>query len=173
MAIPSVVMSNGISYIIVDGLPLSETQTGEAVKYAVTMDILRGLGNRKQFSNIVQLWELVIPGLILSTHLFQGLNRNLYCDGVFEGDTDKFVFSRKPAYDFYWEGGREGKQIKKFASSGQVFVVVVSKNTKHQEKFPEICGWIEHWNWVDEDTELSEAPINWVDRYKQRIWSKN
>lgn len=171
MKIP-IITTQEISYFVVDGLLLSAQQDGSSAKYAVTMDIVRGLAERKQFSAIAQLYGLVIPSLILSAHLFQGLNRYLYCDGVANGDDDKFVFSRKPAYDFFWEGGRTGKEVKRLAPSGQAFVIVLSKNVKHFDKYPDVAGWIDHWNWVDEDQVLNEAPINWVDRYKNKIWSK-
>lgn len=169
----SIVKLNGISYFVVDGLPLSGVQIGSVAKYAVNMEILYEMGKRKQFSMIAQFYGLVIPGLILSSHLFQGLNRNLYCDNEFNGDAGKYVFSRKPAYDYYWEGGTTGREVKKLAPASQVFVVVVSKNIKHQEKFPDVDGWVDHWNWVDEDPYLSEAPINWIDRYESKIWSKD
>jgi len=157
----------------VEGPLLSTHKSGETAKYAITMDVLRGLGTRGQFSAIAQLYGLVIPGLILSSHLFQGLNRYLYCDGAKEGDDDKFVFSRKPAYDYFWKGGPNGAEEKRLAPSTQVFVVIVSNNVRHKGNFSDIAGWIEHWNWVDEDPVLQEAPIDWVDRYKRKIWSRD
>jgi hypothetical protein len=172
MPMPIIESPNGVRYFTVDGLLLSGSQTGEAAKYAVTLELLHGLGARKQFSAIAQLYDLVMPGLILSSHLFQGLNRNLYCDGGFDGDENKFVFSRKPAYDYYWSGGRNGQPEKRIAPTRQVFVTVVSKNVTHQDQFPGVSGWIERWNWVDEDSVLNEAPVNWVDRYKTKVWSK-
>jgi hypothetical protein len=164
--------NGGVTYFTVDGPELSNTQSGKEAKYAVTMDVLRGLGGRKQFSSIAQLYGLVVPGLILSEHLFQGLNRNLYCDEGLNGDEDKFVFSRKPAYDFYWEGGITGTEEKCLAPANQVFVVLISKNINHKDKFPDVSGWVERWNWVDEDSELRGAPINWLDRYNDILWSK-
>lgn len=172
MSLP-IISSNGISYIVVDGPLLSAKQDGKSAKYAVTMDILTGLATRGQFSAIAQLYGLVIPGLILSSHLFQGLNRYLYCDGAYEGDEEKFVFSRKPAYDYFWRGGPGGSETRRLAPSSQVFVVIVSNNIKHKGNFADIAGWIEHWNWVDEDPVLQEAPISWVDRYKRKIWSRD
>ncbi len=32
-----------------------------------------------------------------------------------------------------------------------------------------IDGWVERWNWVREDMGLSEAPIDWVDRYDEKL----
>jgi len=31
------------------------------------------------------------------------------------------------------------------------------------DKFPEVDGWIERWNWVKESEGLKEAPARWVD----------
>lgn len=69
-----------ISYYVVEG-PQVGLKDGQqsfvAAKYAVNMDVLHWLGDRKQFPVIAQLYGLVIPGLILSTHLFRGVNRKL------------------------------------------------------------------------------------------------
>jgi len=37
--------------------------------------------------------------------------------------------------------------------------------------YPSIDGWIEHWNWVHEAPDLSNAPTDWKDRYKEKLWS--
>jgi len=175
MAIP-IITANDVSYIVVEGPSLDGKDgkpTSEVAKYAITKEVLEGLAERKQFHAIAQLYGLVIPGLILSQHLFQGLNRYLYCDGEPKGDCTKYIFSRKPAYDYVWEGGKHGKETKKFAPNDQVFVLLVSKNNgKHRDAFPDIGGWIEHWNWVDEDPALEDAPLNWVDRYDRKVWSR-
>lgn len=175
MSIP-IITTNGVSYFVIDGPSLNGKDgkpTADVVKYALNMDVLRGLATRKQFHAIAQFYGLVLPGLISSTHLFQGLNRYLYCDGEAKGDCSKFVFSRKPAYDYVWEGGKYGKESRKFAPSDQVFVTLVSKtNEKHRETYPDIAGWVEHWNWIDEDPALEDAPLNWVDRYDWKEWSR-
>lgn len=161
---------DGTKYIVIEGPVLGPKTDKEIAKYALTLESFKNLGERGQFSTLSQLYGLVIPGLILSTHLFQGLNRNLYCDNGFEGDKDKYVFSRKPAYDYYWSEELK-REEKTTAPANQVFVVLVSANKNHNDKYPEIAGWIEHWNWVDEDTVLPEAPIDWVDRYKEKLWN--
>lgn len=158
-------------YVVVEGPSLKGD--GSVAKYALTLDVLRGLGGRKQYSAIAQFYGLIVDGLILTTSIFQGLNRYLSCDGNREGDDGKFVFSRKPAYDYFWEGGRNGTQKKTLAPSGQVFVVLISQNLTHAAEFPDIAGWVEHWNWVEEDPVLSGAPVNWIDRYKKKIWTRD
>ena len=43
---------------------------------------------------------------------------------------------------------------------------------QNKEEFPDIAGWLDHWNWVDEDTCLNEAPDDWVDRYDRKLWTR-
>jgi hypothetical protein len=52
----------------------------------------------------------------------------------------------------------------------RVFVVLVIELEPPDEHG--IAGTIEHWNWVEEDSELRQAPINWNERYNQLIWSR-
>lgn len=170
MTIP-IINVNGQRYLVVDGPSITNNGDG-TVKYALTMDKLNGIVNRGQLSMLSQFYGLVYPGMVLSAHLFKGLNRNLYCDEAFNGDEDKYVFSRKPTNDFYWQGGKSGQESRTKAPEKQVFAVLVSVNNKHQANFPDVAGWIEHWTWIDEDPVLSKAPNEWVDRYDEKIWSK-
>lgn len=57
--------------------------------------------------------------------------------------------------------------------AGKTFVVIVSPNIKHKETFPNIDGWLNRWNWVPVDEGLDEAPINWLDRYDKKIYSRS
>lgn len=49
--------------------------------------------------------------------------------------------------------------------------MIVSPNERHRDKVPQIDGWIDHWNWTQEDSVLSEAPINWIDRYDKKLFT--
>jgi hypothetical protein len=89
-----------------------------------------------------------------------------------DGDKNKYVFSRKPSLDYVWEGGARGDAVQKKAPDGSVFVVIISENDRHKDKFPEVDGWIDRWNWVREDEGLRDAPSGWVDRYKEKIWTR-
>ena len=52
---------------------------------------------------------------------------------------------------------------------GRVFVVLARETEKDEH---DIVGRIEHWNWVEEDSELQKAPVKWRDRYVKKLWSR-
>ena len=160
---------NDQSYIEVDGPLFGE---GEG-KFWIATSSLGEYCKRGQTTSLAQFYRLVMPGLILTRHIFEGLSRPLYCDGQMSGDASKFVFTRKPAWDFFWVGGGNGHIVQKRAPEGAVFVVILSINKNHLTEYPEVNGWIERWNWVDEDSGLEEAPEGWVDRYSDLIWSRS
>ena len=116
----------------------------------------------------------VARGVILTQHIFRGLDRPLLTDGNVNADGDILVYSRKPAVDWEWKGDRfAGKPVAVDPQlPGLVFVVIVSPNVRHIEKFSSIDGWVSAWNWVQEDSGLPEAPIGWVDRYREKIWTR-
>jgi hypothetical protein len=60
---------------------------------------------RGQLTAMAQLFELVAPGLILTRHIFRGLQRPLYCDDDPQGDERKLIYTRCPSADYEWIGG--------------------------------------------------------------------
>jgi hypothetical protein len=56
-----------------------------------------------------------------------------------------------------------------FAVVGRVFVVLVREELPNNHG---IVGSIERWNWVREDPILPHAPVDWQDRYREKVWSK-
>lgn len=139
-------------------------------QYGLLQSDLGKYAERGQLHAIGQFISLVGNGLICTRHIFNGLNRPLCDDGSMYADQDKFIHSRKPKWDYKWIDTVEPRQIP--APTGKVFVVIISKNIKHLDRFPMIYGWIDWWNWVDEDKGLAEAPINWVDRFVKKIYSR-
>lgn len=116
---------------------------------------------------------MLVGGLIHSVeHIFTGLNRPLFCDDSMDGDKDKLIYVSKPSYDYEWVGGPQGGPGDLEAPDNSVFVVVISLNLNHQDKYPDIFGWVDSWTWVHEDPGLPSAPIDWVERYDKKIWSK-
>lgn len=141
--------------------------------FALPSKDLQEYGRRGQGAKIAQFYKLVLPGLILTRHVFVGLRRGLFNDDNADSDTEKLVYTRKPTFDVEWEGGKHGKVANKPPPAQAVFAVIVSPNIKHRDKFPEIDGYIGTWNWLREDTVLAEAPVDWVDRYDRKIWTRS
>lgn len=155
---------------VVDGPSLADPKV--VVKYALRKPDLAAYVERRQLALLAQFATLVADGLILSKHCFNGLRRDLYCDGEQDGHLKKFALVRKPAYDYVWEGGRQGSPVRKVAPPDSVFVVLVSRNA-HKAEFPDVEGWLDRWSWVREDQgPLDETPEGWVDRYESKVWTR-
>ena len=152
------------------GVPLADAVDGNLGLLAsdLRQHVIRG-----HSTAIAQFYGLLSTGMESTQHIFQGLQRPLRTDGNNAGDVEKFIYSRKPSFDFIWEGTKyEGTPRRRLAPPSTVFVVYVSANIKHRADFPNIDGWINHWTWVQEDSVLSQAPIGWVERYDRRIWTR-
>ena len=142
-------------------------------KLAMLCADLKNMACRGDLTLVAQFYELVIPGTILAKHVFRGLDRPLLADGDCDADKQKLVYTRKPAYDYLWSGGRDGAPLQLDAPVARVFAVHVTPNVKHKDTYPEIAGWIDHWTWVEEDAGLPEATIGWVDRYEEKLWTRD
>jgi hypothetical protein len=134
---------------------------------------LKLVAKRGQSVAIAQFYGLVLTGTILTKHVFSGLRRPMLTDGDLAADKACLVYTRKPAFDFRWAGSPTDGGIEQIAAPpGAVFAIYTSKNLRHRDAFPEIDGWINYWAWVDEDQGLSEAPIDWVGRYEEKLWTR-
>jgi len=142
------------------------------VQFGLLASDLQLIASRGFGTSIAQFERMVAPGLILSRHIFKGLNRGLYCDDDPSGDKLKLIYTRTPSADYEWSGGAQGRSVKRNAPRGKVFSVIVSPNNKHGGDFPKIAGWVDRWSWILEDSALAEAPTNWVDRYDKRLWTR-
>lgn len=154
---------------------IDDGSSGKICRYGILVDDIKLYWERGMGVQIAQLYEIVIPGLILSKHLFQGVKRPLYCDNTINADESKLVFSRVPAFDVIINRGltNGGPVIEKRPTpAGKTFVVIVSPNIRHRTEYPTIDGWLDRWNWVPEDSGLPEAPENWVDRYDKKIYTR-
>ena len=154
---------------LIDGLAFENDQQ-QTVKYGLFQSDLGKYAERGQLTAIAQFFSLVGNGLIVTRHIFFGLNRPLLNDNNMDADKDKIVLSRKPRWDAKW---KDKNNIEKIGvPPGKVFVTIISMNTKHLVRFPMIYGWVDRWNWVEEDEGLAEAPINWVERYGKKIYTR-
>lgn len=143
---------------------------------AVLVDDIKLLWDRGMGIQIAQLYELVIPGLILTRHVFEGLRRRLYCDDSQDADRSKLVYTRTPGFDVTLDRSRfpcNPSTVKVKPPKDKTFVVIISPNKRHQEKYPMVDGWIDRWNWVPADEGLAEAPVEWVDRYDRKIFTRS
>lgn len=167
-----IVNKNGKHICVVDGKLYEHPGRVVDAKFGLLTSDLQQIASRGLGAVIAQFYTLVGNGLILTKHIFQGLNRGLYCDGNPSGDKEKLVYTRKPSADYEWAGGSNGAPVKRQVPLGRVFAVLISQNMRHKADFPEIAGWIERWNWIEEDQGLSGAPVGWVDRYDRKLWSE-
>jgi hypothetical protein len=131
------------------------------------------IAERGQSTMIAQFYGLVADGMIQTRHVFRGLRRPATVDDNSNADSRILTYTRKPARDCVWNGSPFEGRVERIAPpSGAVFVVHVTPNTTQAADYPEIRGWINHWTWVDEDAALSEAPVEWVSRYQERLWTR-
>ena len=159
---------------MVDGIAFDEdTNETDVVQFGILKRDLEKFVRRGMLSVFAQFDQLVCNGLINSKHIFKGLKRPLYNDDSFTADEDVLIYTRRPNYDFEWRGGPQGQSVRIKAPGNSVFVILVNKNIRHADKFPEIYGWIDRWNWIQEDAYIPEAPINHESRYGQRIFTNN
>ncbi len=165
--LPETIKKNGDVAYLIDGWAVDDPHTPRVVKFGILQFDMMRLANRAQNSAMAQFDGIVAPGLIVARHIFRGLKRPLYADGSMEADSWKLVHTWRPAHDFDWPNP-EVKPRRLDPVKGCVFVVLISKNELHLEKWPEVYGWIDRWNWVYEDAYLSEAPLNWF----ASVWGK-
>lgn len=131
------------------------------------------VAKRGQSVAIAQFYGLVLPGTILTRHVFAGLCRPMFTDGNDKADKANLVYTRKPAFDYVWSGTPTDGGLEQLdPPAGAVFALFVSPNIKHKEAIPEIDGWINYWTWVGEDQGLAEAPVDWVGRYDEKLWTR-
>ena len=131
--------------------------------------------NRGLSISIAQFYGLVIPGTILTKHIFRGLKRPMFTDGDQQADKSRLAYSRKPAFDCAWNGDPQNGNVEQVdAPQSAVFVVYASVNTgKHKNDYPDIDGWINHWTWVEEDSALEEAPLDWPTRFEKKLFTRS
>ena len=77
--------------------------------------------------------------------------------------------------DCTWSPTRfDGNVILRPAPQGEVFAVLVREQGQAEE-YPghgSIMGSIERWNWIKEDPLLPHGPIDWEERYGEKLWSR-
>ena len=166
-----IIHENGKAIYVTDGWAVDGSGKKIPVTFGTLKEDLAKIILRGTYSEYGQFCGLVLPGMVSAAHLFKGLNRKLYADDSPDGDKEILVYSRKPSFDYEWRGGRHGRYHTLDAPKDSVFVVIISPNTRHRHLYPSIYGWFDRWNWVPEDQYLKEAPINWLSRYDNKLFS--
>jgi hypothetical protein len=121
-------------------------------------------------TSVAQYYGIVQVGLMGAQHLFRGLERPLMHDADMDADKNILIYAWRPKWDYEWEGTPwDGLPMPKVPREKRVFVVLV-----RIEECPEfnVYGSIEKWNWIMEDPELKDAPVEWNLRYAQKLWSR-
>ena len=110
---------------------------------------LQAYGKRGEATAIAQFYGLVLPGMILTKHVFKGLRRPLLTDGDRSADKAMLVYTRSPSYDYIWVGEADGHIEQVNAPKGKVFAVITRPNNqKHVDSFPDVDSWINAWCWI-------------------------
>jgi hypothetical protein len=168
-----IITKNNKTVYLIDGWSVDDLYNPKVAKFGILQSDTKKLGDRGQLSSLAQLAGIVLPGLIMARHIFEGLKRPLYADDNMKADTKKLVHSWRPQNDFHWDWSKRfGRPQRLDPEPGSVFVVIVSKNEKHLEEWPEVYAWIDRWNWVYEDPLLPEAPLGWEFRYERKLYSR-
>jgi hypothetical protein len=155
-------------------IPDDGTESGRRIgRLAISVEDIDKLKARGQNTVVAQLQSILLPGLMLSRHVFQGLRRPMLCNGERDADAKKLVYSRKPALDVRIKGNARDGFISAQCQppDAQVFCVIVSPKLHLREAFPDVDGWIDHWSWVKEDLGLTEAPRSWIERYDRKLFT--
>lgn len=146
------------------------------VNVGVRQDSFEQVLHHNLFTAVAQYYGIVQDGMLNAVHLFKGLKRPLMHADDKEADKSVLVYSWRPPMDCVWSPSRfDGNVILRSAPSGRVFVVLVREEREPLTKYHNvgtIVGSVEKWNWVKEDPTLPEAPVDWQERYAEKLWSR-
>lgn len=141
-----------------------------AVQLGLREESFQQLVRHNLATAVAQYYGIVQESLWEALHAFRGLNRPLMHGQDTKADEHVVIYSWCPATDYVWVGGRfGGKPVAKPPASKRVFVVLVREEPENEMK---VFGSIERWNWVTEDPRLRGAPLDWQERYREKLWSR-
>lgn len=141
------------------------------VRAGVSVETFRRMARLSLATAIAQYYGNVQAGFAEATtmHLFRGLERPLMHDGNMQADQDMLIYTWAATLDWEWNWKTQTPEPRK-PPKGKVFKVVVRPYAESDEN--EVMGVILHWAWDEEDPVLRGAPINWEERYAEKIWSR-
>jgi hypothetical protein len=147
------------------------------VKLGMHGDTFQQIVHNGQKTVVAQYYGIVQDGILAAVHCFEGLKRPLL-DADEKKDVGKsiLVYSWRPEIDYEWSHSRfDGNPIPKTPPPKRVFVVLVRKEPQ-PNRYAEVgtvFGSIERWNWIKEDPGLPHAPVGWLERYEDKLWSRS
>jgi hypothetical protein len=141
------------------------------VRLGVRKATFGSYAERSLASAIGQYFGVVQEGMVMARHVFRGLKRPLLLGENMNADENVLVYSWRSEIDAEWAGSRgEGHpELISPPPVGRVFVVLVREEQPNEHG---IIGSIERWNWIREDPALPHAPVDWEQRYGQKLWSR-
>ena len=141
------------------------------VRLGIRQDTFQRQVARVRTTVIAQYYGIIQDGLVVAAHAFQGVKRPLSHGGNMDADQSVLIYAWRPRYDYEWVGNpHDGQEYRRDPPPGRVFVVLVREEPQPNEFH--VVGTVEHWNWVLEDSDLKQAPINWQQRYQKLLWSR-
>jgi hypothetical protein len=144
---------------------------GGTATFGVAASKLEELRKHRLTIKLIHLYHIVAPGLILTEHIFQGLNRPLMYEEDENGDEAKLIFTWSAKRDWDYENGKRfdaNGLTERPAPKNTVFSVIATPELR-KEKFPSVAFWVDRWTWLDASPTLTGAPIDWETRYTKRL----
>jgi hypothetical protein len=141
------------------------------VRMGVRTEIFRRMRDLSLKSAIAQYYGNVQDGMIFADmiHLFRGLERPLMQNDNMHADRGMLMFSWVPRWD--WELNWDTQYPERVTPPPQrVFTVIAHLFEKPDEH--EVVAELLHWTWIQEDWTLKGAPIDWEDRFAEKLWTK-
>ena len=139
-----------------------------SVRLGIRPETFQQYHKRGLWTPIAQFYGIVQHGIAQAQHLFRGLKRPLMLSGDMNADKTVLAYTWRPLDDYEWAGDQfDGWPVRKTPPLNEVFVVLVREEEPNEHS---VFGSIEHWNWVREDPELPDAPVDWRQRYDGKRW---
>ena len=140
------------------------------VKLGVRVDTFQQYAKRGLRSPVAQYYGIVENGFIRARHLFRGLKRPLMHEEDMHADETVLVYTWCSQRDYEWKRDPNfGEVVERTPPAGKTFVVLVRQQEADEYA---VSGSIEKWNWVEEDPGLPHAPIDWEQRYMEKLWTR-
>jgi hypothetical protein len=150
-------------------IPPPNGAPGGVVRLGVPKAVLSALGARHRNVMIAQYYGLV-RYLAHAAHLFEGIERDLMNGDDMEGDRSVLAYTWRPRQNYIWVGGPQSGSLAAIAPPpGQVFVVLARRVGDADSSSG---AEVRHWSWVQAAGDLAEAPVDWEQRYRKRVWSR-